>query len=99
MKVTTRRYIVCEGVRPLEEEFGWLTQWLREEGHVDVQRALRDISISDIPLGYHRAFSFFKSLSDPSHELMLSVVGPVDQGCSNDMTSGRVAESGYAADS
>lgn len=53
MKVTTRRYIVCEGVRPLEEEFGWLTQWLREEGHVDVQRALRDISISDIPLGYH----------------------------------------------
>lgn len=55
----------------IEQEFARLISWMEEHDRKNIPWELKQLQLSDVPPGYRRAFSFFKSLSGASREFLI----------------------------
>lgn len=57
----------------IEEQLAGLIEHLRAQGETNPQKALKDAELEDVPEEFRSAFSFWRTLSGPSRNLMYNV--------------------------
>jgi len=62
-----------QSLNGVEREFARLLEYLRSRGARNLQQSVAHLELDQVPLEYRTSFSFWRSLSGPSRNLMFDV--------------------------